>query len=86
MQRVCNPGPRLRHHTTRIAARTPDPGEIRGGGGWISVVIMEFLITGTEQRDNRFKLMKHEKLYLNGKLCTSFPEHKKQNHCRHTRP
>jgi hypothetical protein len=37
---------------------------------------MEFLITGTEQRDNRFKLVKDE-LYLNGRLCTSFPEHKK---------
>jgi hypothetical protein len=37
---------------------------------------MEFLITGIERRDNRFKL-KGEELYLDGKLCTSFPEHKK---------
>ena len=35
MQRVCNPGPRLKHHTTRIADRTPDPGTAhleRAGG------------------------------------------------------
>jgi hypothetical protein len=37
----------------------------------------EFLITGTEQRDNRFRLAGFGELYFNGKLCTSFPEDKK---------
>ena len=30
---------------------------------------MEYLVTGTEQRDNHFKYVKDD-LYLNGKLCT----------------
>jgi hypothetical protein len=33
---------------------------------------MEFLVTGTERRDNSFKLEGFDKLYLNGKLCTRF--------------
>jgi hypothetical protein len=33
---------------------------------------MEFLVTGTERRDNRFKLEGPDKLSLNGKPCTRF--------------
>lgn len=71
------------------ASRTPTYGPQNELSGWqcgnVRVIMssdstipsLEFLITGTEQRDNRFKLVKGEKLYLNGKLCTSFPEHNK---------
>jgi hypothetical protein len=70
------------------ASRAPTYGPQNELSGWqcgnVRVIMssdsttfsMEFLITGTEQRDNRFKLVKEE-LYLNGRLCTSFPEHKK---------
>src|SRR5262249_38828730 len=37
-----------------------------------TVPSMEFLITGIERRDNRFKLEGFDGLYLNGKLCTRF--------------
>jgi hypothetical protein len=37
-----------------------------------TVPSMEFLITGIERRDNRFKLEGFDRLYLNGKLCTRF--------------
>src|SRR5262249_48739652 len=37
-----------------------------------TVLSMEFLVTGTERRDNRFKVEGPDKLYLNGKLCTRF--------------
>lgn len=70
------------------ASRAPTYGPQNELSGWqcgnVRVIMssdsttfsMEFLITGTEQRDNRFKLVKGE-LYLNGRLCTSFPEHNK---------
>jgi hypothetical protein len=41
-------------------------------GAWST----EYLVTGTEQRDNHFKHVKDD-LYLNGKLCTSLSEPKK---------
>ena len=37
---------------------------------------MEFLVTGTERRDNRFRLVGFDELYLNGKLCTPLPKPK----------
>jgi hypothetical protein len=37
-----------------------------------TVPSMEFLITGIERRDNRFKLEGFDRLYLDGKLCTRF--------------
>jgi hypothetical protein len=70
------------------ASRAPTYGPQNELSGWqcgnVRVIMssdsttssMEFLITGTEQRDNRFKLVKGEKLYLNGKLCTSLSEPK----------
>jgi hypothetical protein len=35
-------------------------------------LLMDFLVTGTERRDNRFRLAGFDELYLNGKLCTPF--------------
>ena len=71
------------------ASRTPTYGPQNEPSGWqcgnVRIIVStdsttffstEFLITGIKRRDNRFKLVKDE-LYLNGKLCTSFPEHNK---------
>ena len=71
------------------ASRTPTYGPQNEPSGWqcgnVRIIVStdsttffstEFLITGIETRDNRFKLVKGE-LYLNGRLCTSFPEHNK---------
>jgi hypothetical protein len=37
-------------------------------------LLVEFLVTGTERRDNRFRLVGFDELYLNGKLCTPLPK------------
>jgi hypothetical protein len=37
---------------------------------------MEFVVTGTERRDNRFRLVGFDELYLNEKLCTPLPKPK----------
>jgi hypothetical protein len=71
------------------ASRTPTYGPQNEPSGWqcgnVRIIVStdsttffstEFLITGIETRDNRFKLVKDE-LYLNGRLCTSFPERNK---------
>jgi hypothetical protein len=71
------------------ASRTPTYGPQNERSGWqcgnVRIIVStdsttffstEFLITGIETRDNRFKLVKDE-LYLNGRLCTSFPERNK---------
>jgi hypothetical protein len=71
------------------ASRTPTYGPQNEPSGWqcgnVRIIVStdsttlfssEFLITGIERRENRFKLVKGE-LYLNGRLCTSFPDHNK---------
>lgn len=71
------------------ASRSPTYGPQNEPSGWqcgdVRIIVSsdsttffstEFLITGIETRDSRFKLVKDE-LYLNGRLCTSFPEHNK---------
>jgi hypothetical protein len=39
-------------------------------GGWST----EYLVTGIEKSNNRFRLRPKDELYLNGKLCTPFGE------------
>jgi hypothetical protein len=51
-------------------------GNVRVAWSGDLLTTMEYLLTGIEQRTNRFKIEKDE-LYLNGKRCTAFREHKK---------
>jgi ATP-dependent protease ClpP protease subunit len=51
-------------------------GNVRVAWSGDLLTTMEYLLTGIEQRTNRCKMEKDE-LYLNGKRCTAFREHKK---------